>query len=292
MTKENNLITAKVNTDTARIDRLKEKLRSTTPELDFERVRIMYDMYEETAGEHQQLRRAKFLAAVLERKKLYIDDNLFVGAMAGKTNAMYPYPEWQVDWMIEEKTVENSPTPEDKKANQWALDYWGKRAMKPRVDEIFQKRYGYDPKLSTDAGLFGSFSDWPAGGGNLNYPRVYREGLASMIKEGEERQLSLEMRLPNAPKFYFYEGALIVMRAAIRYAHRYAELAREMAAKEKNETRIAELISLAETCEWVPEHPARNLREALSRTPPTWDRASPSGAILRMVKMPPRKWIM
>jgi len=111
--------TAKVTADTTRVDRLKEQLRSTEPELDFERVRIMYDMYEETAGEHQQLRRAKFLAAVLDRKKLYIDDNLFVGAMAGKTNAMYPYPEWQVDWMIEEKTVENSPTPEDKKANQW-----------------------------------------------------------------------------------------------------------------------------------------------------------------------------
>jgi trans-4-hydroxy-L-proline dehydratase len=46
-------------------------------------------------------------------------------------------------------------------------------------------------------------------------------------------------------------------------AHRYAELAREMAAKEKNETRKAELISIAETCEWVPEHPARNLSEAI-----------------------------
>ena len=101
--------TGRVNADTARIDALKEQLRSTKPELDFERVRIMHDMYEETEGEHQQLRRAKFLAAVLERKKLYIDDNLFVGAMAGKTNAMYPYPEWQVDWMIEEKTVEKSP---------------------------------------------------------------------------------------------------------------------------------------------------------------------------------------
>ena len=71
------------------------------------------------------------------------------------------------------------------------------------------------------------------------------------------------MLLPNAPKFYFYEASLIVMRAIIRFAHRYAELAREMAAKEKNETRKAELIAIAETCEWVPEHPARNLREAI-----------------------------
>jgi formate C-acetyltransferase len=36
-----------------------------------------------------------------------------------------------------------------------------------------------------------------------------------------------------------------------------------MAAKEKDETRKAELIAIAETCEWVPEHPARNLREAV-----------------------------
>jgi formate C-acetyltransferase len=255
--------TGSVKADKARIDRLKEQLRSTTPELDFERVRIMEEVYDETAGDHQQLRRAKFLAAVLERKRLYIDDNPFVGAMAGKTNAMYTYPEWQVNWMIEEKTVENSPTPEDKKANQWALEYWGKRAMKPRTEEIFQKRYGFDPKPCYDAGLIGAFHDWPAGGGNLNYPRVYREGLASMIKEVKERQVSLEMRLPNASKFYFYEGCLIVMRAVIRYAHRYAELAREMAAKEKDATRKAELIAIAETCEWVPEHPARNLREAI-----------------------------
>ena len=84
-----------------------------------------------------------------------------------------------------------------------------------------------------------------------------------MIKEVEERQMALDMRLPNASKLYFYEACLITMRAIIRLAHRYAELAREMAAKEKNATRKAELIAIAETCEWVPEHPARNLREAI-----------------------------
>jgi hypothetical protein len=193
--------TARVTVDDARIDRLKELLRSTPQDLDFERVRIMHEMYGESAGDVQILRRAKFLAAVLERKTLYIDDNLFVGAMGGKLNAVYTYPEWQVDWMVEEKTVENSPTPEDKAANQWALEYWGQRAMKPRTESIFQKRFGYDPKPCYNAGLIAAFHDWPAGGGNLDYPRVYREGLASMIKEVEERQMALEMRLPNLSKF-------------------------------------------------------------------------------------------
>ena len=249
--------------DDARIDQLKEQLRSTPQELDFERVRIMHEVYEGTVGLQQIIRRAKFLATVLERKQLYIDDNLFVGSMASTVNGIYTYPEWQVEWMKEEDTVENSKTEEDRKANAWALEYWDKRSMKRRTESIFERRYGFDPKPCYDAGLIAAFHDWPAGGGNLNYPRVYREGLASMIKEVEERQMSLEMRLPNAPKFYFYEASLIVMRAFIRFAHRYAELAREMAEGEENETRKAELLAIAETCERVPEHPARNLREAL-----------------------------
>ncbi len=75
--------------------------------------------------------------------------------------------------------------------------------------------------------------------------------------------MALDMRLPNASKFYFYEASLIVMRAIVRLAHRYAELAREMAAKETDPVRKQELLDIAEVCEWVPEHPARNLREAI-----------------------------
>lgn len=90
--------------------------------------------------------------------------------------------------------------PEDRKANEWALEYWEKRALKPRTLEIFEKRYGFDPGPCYDSGFVISFFDWPGGGGNLNYPRVYNNGLTSMIKEVEERQMALDMRLPNAPK--------------------------------------------------------------------------------------------
>ena len=94
MVKQNGKInTAKVTADKARIDRLKEQLRSTPKEVDFERVRIMEEVYENTAGDAQILRRAKFFATLLERKKLYIDDNLFVGSMASTVNGIYTFPE-------------------------------------------------------------------------------------------------------------------------------------------------------------------------------------------------------
>jgi pyruvate-formate lyase len=262
-TKNLNPNTAKVNASDKRIDAMKEQLRSTPWEVDYERHVIMRDVYEESVGYQQIIKRAKLMEALFERKNIYIDDNLFVGSITGQQNGVYPYPEWNVDWMKEEKTVEKSKTPELKAANEWALNYWDKRSLKPRTEEILTRRYGYDTDAVYGGGLVGSFHDWPGGGGNLNYPLVYQQGLASVIKDCEERIMSNEIRLPNASKFYFYEAAITTMRAIIRWSHRYAELARKMAANEKDKTRKAELLSLAETCEHVPEHPARNLREAM-----------------------------
>ncbi|MGI9262638.1 MAG: hypothetical protein ACR2QR_11415, partial [Woeseiaceae bacterium] len=71
--------TAHVNASDDRIDALKEQLRSTPQEVDYWRMGVMKEVYEETEGSVQIIRRAKLLAAVLERKELYIDDNLFVG---------------------------------------------------------------------------------------------------------------------------------------------------------------------------------------------------------------------
>ena len=107
----NKSTTGRITVDKARIDRLKEQLRSTPAEVDFERIRIMAEVYEDTAGYQQIIRRAKFMATLLERKKLYIDDNRFVGSMASTVNGIYTYPEWNVDWMKEDKTVEKSKTP-------------------------------------------------------------------------------------------------------------------------------------------------------------------------------------
>ena len=75
-----------VTVDNARIDRLKEQHMSTPQKIDNERVRIMKEVYEDTAGYQQIIRRAKFLAQLLENKKLYIDENLFVGSMASTVN--------------------------------------------------------------------------------------------------------------------------------------------------------------------------------------------------------------
>jgi hypothetical protein len=74
---------------------------------------------------------------------------------------IYTYPEWNVDWMKEEKPVEKSKTPEDRKANERALKYWEKCALKPRTLEMFEKRSGFDPKPACEAGVLVDFFSWP-----------------------------------------------------------------------------------------------------------------------------------
>ncbi|MHA1431383.1 MAG: pyruvate formate lyase family protein, partial [Candidatus Freyarchaeota archaeon] len=62
----------------------------------------------------------------------------------------------------------------------------------------------------------------------------------------------------------FLQSVIIALRATIKFAHRYAKLARELAEKEReNEEYRARLLEIAETCEWVPENPPRTFLEAL-----------------------------
>ena len=49
----------------------------------------------------------------------------------------------------------------------------------------------------------------------------------------------------------------------VLWANRHAVLAEKMAREESDPVRKAELAQIAEICKHVPEHPARNFREAM-----------------------------
>ena len=94
---------------------------------------------------------------------------------------------------------------------------------------------------------------------NVDYARVLNDGAESIIKQAEE----LRDKTDDQEKKDWYEGVIISFKAFIDFAHRYAALARELAEKEADEKRKAELYNIADICEWVPEHPARDFQEAV-----------------------------
>lgn len=254
-------------------DVLYAKLRQQTVDLektvDFERIKYLNEAYKEFDGEIPIILRAKFYDKLLTKKQIYIDENLFVGSLAGGPGKYYLYPEWSVDWTKDED--EHFTVPEEYQKD-WdeAVAYWTDRTLEKRAFKWYRKRYeafgekyGFDVEKPFVRGLAYDSNHQPVGGGNLNYERVIKYGLDSLIKEAEEQYGKLEPTLENNEKFHFYEAVIIELKAVLKLAKRYEELARRLAEKEEKEARKAELLEIAEVIGNVPAKPARNLREAI-----------------------------
>jgi len=64
-------------------------------------------------------------------------------------------------------------------------------------------------------------------------------------------------------KFRFYRGVIYAFEAINTLAARYSALAQEMAEKETDAARKAELLQISDICSKVPQNPASSFREAL-----------------------------
>ena len=115
-----------------------------------------------------------------------------------------------------------------------------------------------------------SIADWQMNGDighqMANYEKVLHKGLKGIRAEVEYYLAQVDQPYDHyslKEKKDFYKAVLISIDAAIAYAKRYADLAREMAAKETKPKRKEELEHIAEVCEQVPANPARNWWEAV-----------------------------
>ena len=98
----------------------------------------------------------------------------------------------------------------------------------------------------------------------LNWKKIFDVGLRGIINEAQAHiDDFIENMRQDASKVYFWKSAIMVCEAAIAFAHRYAAQAWELAAAETNEERKAELLKMAELCEYVPENPARTFHDCL-----------------------------
>lgn len=250
-----------VKVDNEKLTELKKQVVNQEQKIDFERLEFMKIVYEEYADYSPIILRAKFFAYLLDHKKIYLDDNLLAGNLAGEPGAFYIYPEWSSDWLVEDDRFD---IPEDKKeVLQYAYEYWKKRGLATGVREISKKKFNINFDEYVQAGVFSNRTDAPSGVSISNYNKAVTKGLNSIIQEAKDRYQALDIKLENKEKFDFYESVVIELEAIVRYAKRYSVLAKELAEKETDADKKANLLELAEICEHVPGEPARTFREAL-----------------------------
>ena len=117
-----------------------------------------------------------------------------------------------------------------------------------------------------ETGVFGMEGKLNAGDAHLavNYERLLAEGLKGYEERTKAFKDALDFTDPESvDKNEFYKAVLIVIEAVHHFALRYSRLAEELAGKEKDPKRKAELEEMSRICSKVPYEPASSFKEAV-----------------------------
>ena len=101
----------------------------------------------------------------------------------------------------------------------------------------------------------------------IDYPRLLSMGLKKYIELSNEQLNHYKKILVTDPqaddKIAFYKSIVIISKALIDYAKKFANEAEKLANMETDPIRKLELEKITETCKNVPENPPTNLQEAV-----------------------------
>ena len=271
---------------TDRVMRLFERARTAEkyPRISLDRAVLFTESFKQTEGQLTVLRWAKALLHTTQNLPIRIfEDELIVGrpnSWFGKHGMIYPeldaslMPETLKIWrksMAEGKPDAVNVTEEDEKIMMEVIyPYWAGRDFAPNFLKALPEEsrlisFGPDPDNVAYQTLLlpSSQSMRHSQGWAIDHGKLLERGCKGLREDAQARLDALEHPIDALEKKPFLEAVILTCDALTTWARRYAEHARELAAKEKNAERRAELLEIADVCEWVPENPPRTFREAL-----------------------------
>lgn len=272
---------------TDRIRMRKDALKVDKYILCFERAKIMSKVFEDHAGYPMIVKRAIAIREYLDKKTVWIaPGELVVGNIAEKPMGMEVIndrPQWtdeELDELVEDGLVEISEGDREflremNKSllgkgfgmNAWMGRYYNDERLWPFMQRGFQCPAWKSRETGIGNGYAGCGWGFDNGTETLwvnDYAKWVNEGVGVVIERAKEGLVNLRFReKEDIDRADFYQACLEIFPALIRCAHRYADEAERQAKEEKDEQRKKELLEIAETCRWVPEHPARTFREAV-----------------------------
>ncbi|NRX25606.1 formate C-acetyltransferase [Clostridium beijerinckii] len=239
------------------------------PYVESERAVLVTESYKETEGLSPILRRAKAVEKIFNNLPITIrEDELVVGAITKNPRSTEICPEFSYDWVAKEfdtmgaRVADPFQIPKETAAElSEAFKYWEGKTTSALADSYMSQ----EAKDCMANGVFTVGNYFYGGVGHIcvDYGKILRKGFKGIIAEVIEAMSKMDKKDPDyIKKQQFYNAVVISYSAAINFAHRYAQKARDIAAVELNPTRKAELLQIAANCERVPENGATNFYEA------------------------------
>ena len=269
----------------------KARVRATqTPEICLEHARAEMKAYEQYKNEPRIMQRAHFLETYLRDKTIHIlEDELIVGNVNSKVRGQtisgtsgryfafklkeaYDDPVNASKIRYQAISMDGVVTPEEKKElEEVILPYFkGKTLLEYNYDRLDDELKAKTCQVTSTCQHIPNVNRMSMlrdpGHQMPNFEKVLVKGLKGIRAEVERYMAQLDQPYSHyelKEKRVFYKAVLITLDAAMAYAKRYADLAREMADKEESPNLKKELKRIAEVCEQVPANPARNWWEAV-----------------------------
>jgi trans-4-hydroxy-L-proline dehydratase len=253
-----------------RIEKLRKNSLDAINTLSAERALLLTEFYRSTESQSMPvpLRRALAFEYIMENKSIYIaKDELIVGERGPKPKAAPTYPEICLHSLEDLEVLHNRPKvsfrvdDETRQAyHDVIIPYWKGKTQRDRVFASMKA----DWLDAYQAGVFTEFQEQRAPGHTVAGNKLFAHGMQDLRNEISE---SLRMLDNNDPeiigKKHQLEAMNIVAGAIITFAQRHADALKTLAAREKDENRLNELIEMIRICEHVPANAPRNFHEAL-----------------------------
>jgi pyruvate formate-lyase/glycerol dehydratase family glycyl radical enzyme len=253
-----------------RIALLKRRHLEVEQEICPERARYFTESFRGSLCEPMIVRRARALANVLEKMTVFIEPGeLLAGKQAGRLRAAPIFPEFTVDWLLDE--IDELPRrpadrfavrPEVREELLEICRWWQGRTVQDRCLATLPQEVQEAYRI----GALSATGNMTSGDGHimLDFPKVLSVGVRGIIREAEEGLAALDPCDPaSVGKHSFLSSIRIVFGGVIRFAERYAELAERLAGEEAEASGRAELQRVARACRRVPADPPESFAEAV-----------------------------
>ena len=255
---------------TPRMKLFREEVLSEKPYVDAQRAVLATEAYRQHQNQPRVMMRALMLANILDHMSVYIEDKtMLVGNQSTKNMNAPVFPEYTLKFILDELDLFEKRdgdvfyiTEETKQQIREIAPFWENNNLRARGEALLPD----EVSVFMETGVFGMEGKLNAGDAHIavNYARVLAEGLKGYEAHAREKQEELDLTDPDAiDKNIFYKAVLTVIGAVHRFALRYSELAKELAEKETDDERKAELLEMSRICARVPYEPASSFREAV-----------------------------
>ena len=256
---------------TERVQRLRQQSVETRPYLSSERAELITAFYQSDVPRKVSVPVCRALAFkyLMEHKTICINEGeLIVGERGPAPKATPTYPELCCHSLEDLRVLNSRDRTQFVVSDQVRevyereiIPFWSGMTIRERLFGLMSEEW----QRAFDAGVFTEFMEQRAFGHAILDDKIYHQGLLDTKREIAARQAQLEpLTDPEAyEKGEELKAMAICADALIAFAERHAAVAEELASREADPVRKAELKAIAEVCRHVPAQAPRTFHEAL-----------------------------